>query len=252
MALLSVELHRAAARRLVRVPVVPALVGAVLLSVLYFANSEKLPASRAGGPASATATTGGPAAVAPGAGTPVGQSCVTTSSGTGCTNGSGFSTDAASKEFRLTDLYLSKAEQQHRDLERFGNKPKNVLMFTTVLFILMGLIADASFIGAEYKAGTIGTLLTWEPRRLRVLAAKLAAAAITAALVYLAFQVVLLNLKPAWRPWSLIQNLSALINGAGVILNHQVRSPGAATVIIGGYVAAAVLVTGAVFIRDIA
>jgi hypothetical protein len=79
-------------------------------------------------------------------------------------------------------------------------------------------------------------------------------AALGGLLVYLiAVEAVLLNLKPAWRPWSLIQNLSALVNGAGVVINHQVRSPGAATVIIGGYVTAAVLVTGVVFFRrDIA
>lgn len=39
---------------------------------------------------------------------------------------------------------------------------------------------------------------------------------------------VLLNLKPAWRPWSLVENLSALINGASVEINQQFRSPGAA------------------------
>ncbi len=328
MALLSVELRRAAARRLVRVLVVLALAGAFLMSVLFFVNTEKAPASTAGDPA-VTATTSVPVPVVPGAGTPAtigDQSCTTTGGTTTCSSpsGSSFATGTANKEFRLTDLYLSKAEQQHRGLERFGNKPKNVLMSPTVLFILMALIAGASFIGAEYKAGTIGTLLTWESRRLRVLAAKLAAAAIAAALVYLAFQVVfslmlwpvavmhgttagadsaffsglalfllrgaavvglaaiiggciatlgrntaaalggllayliaveavLLNLKPAWRPWSLVENLSALIDGASVEINQQVRSPGAALVIIGGYVAALVLATGAVFFRrDIA
>ena len=33
----------------------------------------------------------------------------------------------------------------------------------------------ASFVGAEWHAGTMGTLLTWEPRRLYVLGAKVAA-----------------------------------------------------------------------------
>ncbi len=327
MVLLNVELHRAAARRLVRVLVVLALGGAVLMSVLFFVNSEKAPRSSAGAPAAGhTATIGGPAPVAPGPGTPTtigNRSCVTTSSGTTCTSstGSSFSTRAGDQEFRLTDLYLSNTEQHHRHLV---NKPKDVLVSTTVLFILMALIAGASFVGAEYKAGTIGTLLTWEPRRLRVLAAKLAAAAITAALIYIVLQIVisltlwpvavmhgttagadstfysglalfllrgaavvavaaiiggciatlgrntgaalggllfyligveyvLLSVKPAWRPWSLIQNFSALVSGAAVGFNHHVRSPAAAAVIIGGYVTASVLVTGAVFFRrDIA
>ena len=145
MALLSVELRRAAARRLVRVLVVLALAGAFLMSVLFFVNTEKEPASTAGDPA-VTATTSVPVPVVPGAGTPAtigDQSCTTTGGTTTCSNpsGSSFATGTANKEFRLTDLYLSKAEQQHRGLERFGNKPKNVLMSPTVLFILMALIA---------------------------------------------------------------------------------------------------------------
>lgn len=321
MALLDVELRRAAARRLVRVLVVLALAGAVLMSVLIFANTEKAPASTADEP-TVTATTSAPAPVAPGAGTPAtigGQSCTTTGGTTTCTNsnGSSFSTRTSDDEFRLTDLYLSDAGAAKRNLP---DKSNNVLESTTLLFILMALIAGASFVGAEYKAGTIGTLLTWEPRRVRVLAAKLAAGAITAGLVYLVLQVVislmlapvavmhgtnggadsafysgltlfllrsagvvalaailggciatlgrntaaalgvllayligveavLLNLKPSWRPWSFIHNFAALIDGAAVDINHHVRSPGAAVLIVGGYVAALVLVTGAVFSR---
>ena len=67
----------------------------------------------------------------------------------------------------------------------------NTLGQTTPLFLLMGLLGGASFVGAEYKAGTTTTLLTWEPRRVRVMTAKLLAAAIVAALSYVALQVVL-------------------------------------------------------------
>jgi ABC-type transport system involved in multi-copper enzyme maturation permease subunit len=41
--------------------------------------------------------------------------------------------------------------------------------------MLVALILGASFIGAEWHAGTVTTLLTWEPRRGRVIAAKLLA-----------------------------------------------------------------------------
>lgn len=41
--------------------------------------------------------------------------------------------------------------------------------------MLVGLILGASFVGAEWHAGTMVTLLTWEPRRGRVIAAKLLA-----------------------------------------------------------------------------
>ncbi len=40
---------------------------------------------------------------------------------------------------------------------------------------LLGVVLGASAIGAEWSAGTFAGLLTWEPRRLRVLAAKLLA-----------------------------------------------------------------------------
>jgi ABC-type transport system involved in multi-copper enzyme maturation permease subunit len=67
----------------------------------------------------------------------------------------------------------------------------NTLGSTSALFLFMGLLGGASFIGAEYRAGTIGTLLTWEPRRLRVIAAKLIAAGVVAGLLYLVLQAVL-------------------------------------------------------------
>lgn len=44
---------------------------------------------------------------------------------------------------------------------------------------LLGWLLGATFIGAEWHHRTITTLLTWEPRRVRVLAAKAAAVALT-------------------------------------------------------------------------
>ncbi|HEX9235712.1 MAG TPA: hypothetical protein VF972_05495 [Actinomycetota bacterium] len=62
------------------------------------------------------------------------------------------------KAFHLTDLRAASLGVSH------------VLI---ALFLLLG----ASFIGAEWHAGTMTTLLTWEPRRVRVLAAKVGVAA---------------------------------------------------------------------------
>ncbi len=56
---------------------------------------------------------------------------------------------------------------------------------------LLGVVLGASAIGAEWSAGTFAGLLTWEPRRLRVLAAKLLALAVvvvTIAVTAVAFQ----------------------------------------------------------------
>ena len=47
-----------------------------------------------------------------------------------------------------------------------------------VLFTL-GVVVGASFVGAEWNSGSMATLLTWEPRRTRVLAAKLIACVVT-------------------------------------------------------------------------
>src|SRR5439155_2452759 len=50
----------------------------------------------------------------------------------------------------------------------------DVFKGTTVPLVLLAWVLSASFIGAEWHAGTVTTLLTWEPRRIRVLVAKVA------------------------------------------------------------------------------
>lgn len=61
------------------------------------------------------------------------------------------------------------------------------------LLIALVAILAASFIGAEWHAGTIATQLTWEPRRHRVLAAKAVAAAMFGFAFFLLAQAVLLG-----------------------------------------------------------
>ncbi|MCB1245954.1 MAG: ABC transporter permease subunit [Acidimicrobiia bacterium] len=69
---------------------------------------------------------------------------------------------------------------------------------------LLGVAAvlGASFIGAEYSAGTIETLLLWEPRRRRVLSAKVVVAAVVAFVLLiglLAFLTAVLVPAGVWR-----------------------------------------------------
>jgi ABC-type transport system involved in multi-copper enzyme maturation permease subunit len=52
---------------------------------------------------------------------------------------------------------------------------------TTVPLVLASWLLGSSFVGAEWRTGTMTTLLTWEPRRLRVILAKALAAALAAA-----------------------------------------------------------------------
>lgn len=56
----------------------------------------------------------------------------------------------------------------------------DVALATSGQLIVLFLILGASFIGAEWHAGTMATLLTWETRRGRVLLAKVCAAALVA------------------------------------------------------------------------
>ena len=49
---------------------------------------------------------------------------------------------------------------------------------TSALVVIAGWVIGTSLIGAEWQAGTMTTLLTWEPRRFRVFVAKTIAAAV--------------------------------------------------------------------------
>ena len=62
---------------------------------------------------------------------------------------------------------------------------------TTVPLVLIGWLLAASFIGADWHAGTVTTQLTWEPRRVRLLLAKAAVCIAVAFLATVAFQVLL-------------------------------------------------------------
>lgn len=61
---------------------------------------------------------------------------------------------------------------------------------------MLGVVLGASAIGAEWAAGTFAGLLTWEPRRLRVLAAKLLA--LVAMVVTIAAAAVAVQLLVYW------------------------------------------------------
>lgn len=64
---------------------------------------------------------------------------------------------------------------------------------TAALFLLIGgFFAGAAVAGAEWRAGTITTVLTWEPRRVRLNLTRTAACGICAFVVALALQVVFL------------------------------------------------------------
>jgi ABC-type transport system involved in multi-copper enzyme maturation permease subunit len=90
---------------------------------------------------------------------------------------------------------------------------KEIFRGTSVSLILLGIALAASFIGAEWSAGTMTTLLTWEPRRGRVYAAKLIAAAIFA---FVSALIVMILLGLALLPSALVHGSTAGANGSWV------------------------------------
>ncbi|MSO36695.1 MAG: hypothetical protein EXQ69_00415 [Acidimicrobiia bacterium] len=86
---------------------------------------------------------------------------------------------------RTTSLWLTEAQA-----ETSGNAQDNAVIAVTSLSFLIVAVIGASAIGAEYRAGTVTTVLGWEPRRVRLLAARLIAVALVAASFYLIVHVV--------------------------------------------------------------
>jgi ABC-type transport system involved in multi-copper enzyme maturation permease subunit len=62
---------------------------------------------------------------------------------------------------------------------------------TSPVFVIVCWVLGASFIGADWHSGTVPTLLTWEPRRIRVILAKLAACVALLFALVIALQVLL-------------------------------------------------------------
>lgn len=57
----------------------------------------------------------------------------------------------------------------------FARHAADLLTGAAFILLALGLVVAASSVGAEWQAGTFASLLTWEPRRQRVLLAKLLA-----------------------------------------------------------------------------
>jgi ABC-type transport system involved in multi-copper enzyme maturation permease subunit len=115
----------------------------------------------------------------------------------------------------------------------------NTLGQTSIIYVLMALLAGASFIGAEYKAGTISTTLTWEPRRTRIITIKLFAAGAVAAIIFVVLQALLgASLLPATAAGETTSGLDAdfywLVGG--LLLRGALLTGGAA--VVGGSLAA--------------
>ncbi|MFN2614224.1 MAG: hypothetical protein ABR552_05325 [Actinomycetota bacterium] len=164
ISLLDVELRRAVSRRLVRIIVLLGIVGVLIGGVVTIARSSRTPRAAAvivGGPAPAECVNvpGDIDGTAPG--TPERQDFCERS----IREGQESLRAAGDRRFYLTAL-------------------KNVLGGMTAPLALVAVLLSASLIGAEWRAGSVATTLTWEPRRGRLLAMKLLAALIVCTALY--------------------------------------------------------------------
>src|SRR3954454_11720609 len=66
----------------------------------------------------------------------------------------------------------------------------SILLITVMPLVVGALLGGASVAGAEWRAGTVTTVLSWEPRRLRLHAARTASCFAIAAVIGFVLQVV--------------------------------------------------------------
>jgi ABC-2 type transport system permease protein len=133
---------------------------------------------------------------------------------------------------------------------------EGALTIASFFLLLGGLIGGATVAGAEWRAGTVTTLLTWEPRRVRVHLSRTLACAILAFLISLVLQVVFLaSLLPAAlangstanvdAPWwvslasAMVRTSTITAFGAmlGVALSTLGRNTAFALVVVFGWIA---------------
>ncbi len=96
---------------------------------------------------------------------------------------------------------------------------------TGFLLFAVAAVIGASFIGAEYKAGTVESTLLWEPRRIAVFGSKLVATAVTTfAIQILLLALLVLAVLPAalWRGTTAGADTDFWVGLVGVILRSGV------------------------------
>jgi ABC-type transport system involved in multi-copper enzyme maturation permease subunit len=135
----------------------------------------------------------------------------------------------------LSQLWLTKPAAAAQHLKR-----DNAIATISVLSYLLAVVIGASAVGAEYRAGTVTTILTWEPRRVRLLVARLAAAAVVAMAFFLLVQLafigawalgVAINGRSGtggdfWRDVALLLARATVIAGALAVISGAIATIG--------------------------
>jgi ABC-type transport system involved in multi-copper enzyme maturation permease subunit len=163
MALAAGELRRVLARRMVRVLALLALAGMALAGILTFVNtegvsSEEIAARRQAAAARVAACDAGQAPTVDGrvldAGPPPGSP----------------------QRRQFCEFAAGRVDDPRFELRSL----KGILQGTTAPLVVVAWLIGASVIGSDWQSRTLTTLLTWEPRRTRVLLTKAAACIVVA------------------------------------------------------------------------
>jgi ABC-2 type transport system permease protein len=267
MRLLLVELRRLGSRRLVRLTVVLAFLSVLLVDGVIAVRSDK---DIAGARATASRVEQQQyrdclafAAAHPGATDgPSRADCDQqrpTAQARACLARAAEGHAPADECARIRDMYLNDPRFHLADHVR------DLLTGTTTILMAVAVVLGASALGAEWQSGTFASLLTWEPRRQRVLAAKLVAPVV----VTTAMTAVILPLitAGAWlaadlrgtttgttshvwalaaaeygRAVGLIALVTLIAGGLAALTRHTVAAVG----IVGGYLVAGEVVGGIV------
>lgn len=153
--------------------------------------------------------------------------------------------------------------RQYREVD---SGDSGVVPGMSVALLVVAAVIGASFIGAEYKAGTIETTLVWEPRRGHVLAAKLAAGAVSSAVIHITVLVLLVAaFLPAawWRGstagvdagfwWGIISTIgrggaaAALVATLALTVSLVARNTAAGVAVLVGYMAVSPAIVRSLF-----
>ncbi len=167
------ELQRLSSRRLVRVVLLLAVLGVVLSALIVFVNTEPLDEAKVRQRQAERAAR-------------LEQ----------CVQGQGRFSDVPPEHRQSVCSFEHGAPIEDR---RFHLRSlKEILLATSAPLVVVGWLIGASAVGADWQSRTMATLLTWEPRRGRVLVARaLACVVVVSALTVLVQLLVSASLLPS-------------------------------------------------------
>lgn len=177
--LVSVELERALRRRAIRVVAAVMALGIVVAFAITFLRSSPPSASDHRRDERTRAR--------------YLETCLESPSSLGEGAPAGFGEPGSPERERFCREQLSRIQfpSTVQDRRFFLRNLRGIFAGTTGPLAMAALIFGASLIGAEWRAGTVATTLTWEPRRGPLFAAKLIAAVVVSCALFLAAHLLL-------------------------------------------------------------